>query len=136
MNYPRRKRVLFMSISAAPAHRDQNFEVSPPLFHSPSSAREDDELRTFFAAFFVSNPTHLFLPVPEHISSGAGIMRSRSHQDVHDYRPTTNPGPARIDRSHHESELGAPIVVSAPRRFGGEVWWWSLDRLNAYPFAR
>lgn len=58
MSDPRGKRVLFMSISAAPAHRDQSFEVSISHFHALSSSRGGHKL----TAPFYSPLLHLRIP--------------------------------------------------------------------------
>ena len=47
MSDPRGKRVLFMSISAVPAHRDQSFEVNNSQFYSLSSSHGNHKLIAF-----------------------------------------------------------------------------------------
>ena len=123
MSDPRGKRVLFMSISAAPAHRDQSFEVSICLFYTLSTPRRDHKLIAFHILLFRHLRTPFRFPFAHKcLSSVIGITDCRLHQVVHEHRSTSRSSPSRTGRSNRKGKSGIAIVVPAARRLGEDVW--------------
>jgi hypothetical protein len=84
MSDPRGKRVLFMSISAVPAHRDQCFEVCIHRLHPLSSLLGNQKLTNFFISFSILSispllpPLWHYAPFVRHRNYGSRITSRRT----------------------------------------------------------